>query len=110
MLCILYRSVFRLAVICSLLVACMATVVGAAAPRRLSCPECGGSIVRKIQQIKTNEVVGTCEEDPSVKHYKAYRYAINMCSSCEHVENEQLLATGLYCECDCGDCGGWCWD
>ena len=75
----------------------------------LRCP-CGGRLVTDFENVRTSQKVGSCEDHPNVYHYKAYRYKILICASCGDISSESVVATGHYCDCDCGDCDIWCWD
>lgn len=77
---------------------------------RAACSSCGGSLYHSVENVRTNTVVGTCKDNANVKHYYAYRVSINRCSRCGSVENESVIATGHFCDCDCEGTGGWCWD
>lgn len=77
---------------------------------RAACSSCGGSLSHETQNVRTNTVIGTCENNASAKHYLAYRVSIYQCRKCGSIENETIIATGHYCDCDCEGTGGWCWD
>ena len=78
--------------------------------RVVSCSNCGGELAIKYVNEKTSTVIGTCDEDPGIKHYRAYRYRVLQCYDCGSIEAKVLIATGHYCKCDCKDSGCWCWD
>ena len=77
---------------------------------RAACSSCGGTLNRSIENVRTNTVVGSCKDDVNAKHYYAYRVSVNRCGRCGSIENESIIATGHYCDCDCEGTGGWCWD
>lgn len=70
------------------------------------CPSCGSTNINtSTYEMHTNEVIGTCEDDSRVLHYRAYKYRQWICGKCKEVIQETVIATGHYCA-----CGSYGWD